>query len=148
MDYISVYNDNWHNIGGENILNKRYLLYGLGITNKAIKNYFDKEEIEYLIYCDDTTNDTQLAKIILDKIDIIVKSPGIKFDTAFLRVAEALNKKIISDIELYYQFFKPTDMVLVTGSVGKTTIATLISRMLSIKEEFKRKYWITYIHSS
>ena len=23
MDYISVYNDNWHNIGGENILNKR-----------------------------------------------------------------------------------------------------------------------------
>ena len=104
---------------------------------KAIKNYFDKEEIEYLIYCDDTTNDTQLAKIILNKIDIIVKSPGIKFDTVFLRVAEALNKKIISDIELYYQFFKPTDMVLVTGSVGKTTIATLISRMLSIKEEFK-----------
>lgn len=139
MDYISVYNDNWHNIGGENILNKRYLLYGLGITNKAIKNYFDKEEIEYLIYCDDTTNDTQLAKIILNKIDIIVKSPGIKFDTAFLRVAEALNKKIVSDIELYYQFFKPTDMVLVTGSVGKTTIATLISRMLSIKEEFKDK---------
>ena len=77
MVYISVYNDNWHNIGGENILNKRYLLYGLGITNKAIKNHFDKEEIEYLIYCDDTTNDTQLAKIILDKIDIIVKSPGI-----------------------------------------------------------------------
>ena len=30
-------------------------------------------------------------------------------------------------------------MVLVTGSVGKTTIATLISRMLSIKEEFKAK---------
>lgn len=144
MVYCYSYNNYRYNFGGESILNKVYLLYGLGITNNAIRKFFDSQNVKYIIYCDDSANndaifDDIISKTILNKIDVIVKSPGIKFDSNFLKLANILNKSVISDIELYYKLFIPKNMVVVTGSVGKTTIATLISKILSSKNEFKNR---------
>lgn len=69
-------------IRGESILNKRYLLYGYGITNQAVKKFFDLHHIAYIIYLDDEKDGLLLKKIFL-AIDYVIKCPGIKFDTLF-----------------------------------------------------------------
>lgn len=122
----------WHHFwyfrfsnGGKTILNYnlRYLLYGLGIGNEAVKKYFDKNHIPYQIFIDGDDFPDPNA------YDVIVKSSGIKFDTPFLKMMET-KKKIVSDLELF-QFYKPeAKKVVITGTNGKTTTATLIYKLL------------------
>lgn len=67
---------------------------------------------------------------ILDKMDVMVKNPGIPYDNPI--VQEALNKKIpiITEIELAYLLARDS-IIGITGSNGKTTTTTMITNMLA-----------------
>lgn len=70
--------------------------------------------------------------------DYIVVSPGVPLDTPILVLARQQNIKIISEIELAYQFCE-VPIVAITGTNGKTTTTTLVG------EIFKAAQWNTFV---
>lgn len=69
------------------------------------------------------------AKFIIDS-DLVVLSPGVRMDSFPVKLAEERNIPVISELELAYSMC-PAPIIAVTGTSGKTTVATLIGRMLT-----------------
>jgi len=120
---------------------KRFLVLGLkktGIsainflkTLNPIKIYITDKNLKLEIP-DTVYIDYEEAFICLNKIDYLIKSPGIPYDIPLLEEARKKNVTIINDIELSYPFIKNDKKIIgVTGSNGKTTTTTLIERLLS-----------------
>lgn len=62
--------------------------------------------------------------------DLIVISPGVALDTQPVKWAKEFNKPVISEIEAA-GILCPATIVAVTGSNGKTTVTTLIGKILA-----------------
>lgn len=74
--------------------------------------------------------------------DILIKTPGIRYDIPEISGAVARGATLTSESELFCRLC-PCKIFAVTGSDGKTTTTTLIYKMLS--EEYsseKRKVWL------
>ncbi|RDW18469.1 UDP-N-acetylmuramoyl-L-alanine--D-glutamate ligase [Oceanobacillus arenosus] len=67
---------------------------------------------------------------VLDKIEIVVKNPGIPYDNPIIVEAERRNIPIITEIEIAYSLVEGP-IIGITGSNGKTTTTTLITEMLA-----------------
>lgn len=62
--------------------------------------------------------------------DLIVTSPGVKFNSKPILWAKAENIELISEIELAFRFC-PCPIVAVSGTNGKSTVTTLIGKILA-----------------
>lgn len=71
----------------------------------------------------------QSAKLI-DDFDVLVKNPGILYTNPVVSAAVERNIPVITEIELAGQLFKG-ELIAVTGSNGKTTTTTLITKLLA-----------------
>lgn len=65
----------------------------------------------------------------LDSKDLVIISPGIPSNIPFLEKARSLGIPIVSEIELGY-LLSPSPIIAITGTNGKTTVTTLIGRVL------------------
>ena len=65
----------------------------------------------------------------LEWADVLIISPGVSINTPFLSKAGNLGKKIVSEIEFATEFIN-APVIAITGSNGKTTTTTLISKIL------------------
>lgn len=61
---------------------------------------------------------------------LIVKNPGIPYDNALIKAAQARNIPIITEVELAAQVNEAL-LIGVTGTNGKTTVTTMITQMLN-----------------
>lgn len=61
---------------------------------------------------------------------LAVVSPGVRDDSTIMRALKRCKVKIISELELGYRFLK-SDMIAVTGTNGKTSTTTLITKLLN-----------------
>lgn len=123
--------------------NKNILIMGFGVTGKATLKFL--KEFPCKIYIYDSNLDLQKLNVDedfiifkeedLDKIDLIVKSPGIYPFHELLLKAREKNIEIISDIELSYRNLKTNNVVAVTGTNGKTTTTTIIGDILRRKSK-------------
>jgi len=86
------------------------------LQDKGVKFEIGKHSAEFILSC-----------------DLIVVSPGVRFDLPILKKARQNKIPVISEIELAYQFC-PSKIIAVTGTNGKTTTVKLISHLL--KEKF------------
>lgn len=102
------------------------LLLGYGISNKSIANYLDKIGEDYIIY-DDYENETFIT---MDNINLIIKSGSFRNDHYLLLQAKLNNVEIVSDLEYYYRVTKEKEIIVVTGSNGKSTTVSLIKNIL------------------
>lgn len=76
--------------------------------------------------------DVQIESIeTIDKYDIILKSPGIRMDNAIILKANELNIEVVSDLELAQRIFEDIKIVAITGTNGKTTTTSLMTKMLN-----------------
>ncbi|MFC1624145.1 Mur ligase family protein [Candidatus Omnitrophota bacterium] len=66
----------------------------------------------------------------IENADFMVISPGVSTDSLPVKIAEARNIPIISELELAYSEC-PAPILAVTGTSGKTTVTTLIGQMLT-----------------
>lgn len=66
---------------------------------------------------------------ILDKIDVLVISPGAPINHRLAVLAKQKGKRIVGELEFGYLQFIPT-IIAVTGTNGKTTTTTLIDAIL------------------
>ncbi len=69
-----------------------------------------------------------------EKIDVLIKNPGIKDSHKYILKANELNIPVINEVELAY-LYMPKDVTIigVTGSNGKTTTTTIIYEMLKLE---------------
>ncbi|MBU1159706.1 UDP-N-acetylmuramoyl-L-alanine--D-glutamate ligase [Patescibacteria group bacterium] len=137
----------------EKLKNKKILLMGLGIlgggealakfligqkTKLTITDLKNKNELKYVL----KKFKDQKIKFILGKhreIDfknnnIIVFNPAVSIFSPWVKVAKKYKKSIENDLTLFLKFLaikKPeTDYIVVTGTRGKTTVATWINYFL------------------
>lgn len=62
--------------------------------------------------------------------DFLVLSPGVRFDSTAVQWAQEMSIPVFGEIEFAYQFCQ-SPVVAVTGSNGKTTVVTLINKVLT-----------------
>ena len=112
------------------------LIFGYGITGKAVETFFKVKSKEYLIYDDNENVILDIKKELLfddskiDLIDEIVISPGI--NPSHKQIKNFETKKIITDIDLFSREFQGK-FVGVTGTNGKTTFVNLLTDFLISK---------------
>ncbi|UQS85548.1 UDP-N-acetylmuramoyl-L-alanine--D-glutamate ligase [Apilactobacillus apisilvae] len=64
--------------------------------------------------------------------DLVVKNPGIPYDTPIVKKAQELKLPIIVEVELASEI-TDAELIGVTGSNGKTTTTTMINKMLNME---------------
>ncbi len=126
--------------------NKRVLVVGLGIT--GIASIKTLHELGAIIYAYDGQSEDKMSKVLeelkgidvkyyfntldfnTDEIDLVIKSPGIKFETPIMKKLVDANLKIIGDLEAGY-FVTNNKFVAITGTNGKTTTTSLIGAIIN-----------------
>ena len=103
-----------------------FLLLGYGISNQSISRYFDYLKINYIIY-DDNLNKNEID---FDKVNCIIKSGSVSNNHFIIEEAKIRKIKIISDLELFYNFSKNKKMIVVTGTNGKSTTVSLVKKII------------------
>ncbi len=135
----------------ENIKGMKIDVLGIGISNLPIIKYlknngaevtaFDKREKADLgdVYEELFQMGVKfsLGENYLDNIygDMVIKTPGMRFDNPKLLEAKKRGAIITSEMELFFDFC-PAKIIAVTGSDGKTTTTTIINKLLE-KEGYK-----------
>ncbi|MBM7544513.1 UDP-N-acetylmuramoylalanine--D-glutamate ligase [Weissella beninensis] len=71
----------------------------------------------------------QTAELIKD-IDLLVKNPGITYENPVVKAALAKPISVITEVELGAKVFEG-ELIAITGSNGKTTTTTLITKLLA-----------------
>lgn len=71
---------------------------------------------------------------VINNFDILVKNPGIPYTNPVVAAAVEHGIKVISEVELASQVFSG-ELIAVTGSNGKTTTTTLITKLLANERE-------------
>ena len=122
--------------------NKRIAIYGMGLTGCSVARALKKLGAQILCWDDNikvrkkTENlNFPFNKFWLDKklVDNIVISPGI--DISKCKIKDYLRKnlkKIITDLDLFFDLNKDALIVSITGTNGKSTTCKIIEKILKI----------------
>lgn len=133
------------------LLNKdfTYLVYGLGVTGYAAARFMLANGYKHYVTDDnsgklnayDCNEGHKISNInvsFLDKIDVIILSPGVKLfgDNVcdFIKEAKKRNKKIISDIDIFLELIsikQDKTTIAITGTDGKSTTSALLEHILN-----------------
>lgn len=127
------------------VKDKKISVVGIGISNTPVitmlaklgakVSAFDKNEKSAL---GDVVRELEALSVnlvcgehYLDDIsaDIVIKTPGMRFDNPALVKAKENGALITSEMELFFEYC-PCKIIAVTGSDGKTTTTSLIYEML------------------
>ncbi|MBU5486571.1 UDP-N-acetylmuramoyl-L-alanine--D-glutamate ligase [Clostridium sp. MSJ-8] len=134
------------------IKNKKVAVVGIGVSNIPLINFllklganvsaFDKKTAEQLgdVYSDFKEKGVELilGEGYLDKLtgyDVVFKTPSMRIDSEALQRAKAEGAYITSEMEEFIRYCKGK-IYGITGSDGKTTTTTIISKLL-IEEGYK-----------
>ncbi|UPA18059.1 UDP-N-acetylmuramoyl-L-alanine--D-glutamate ligase [Borrelia puertoricensis] len=85
---------------------------------EALKQFRDK--IRYVLGYHDEDD--------FKRADIVIKNPGVSFDNEYLKLA----KRVETDISLFLMF-NQNPIIAITGTKGKSTLASLLHKVLVIK---------------
>lgn len=112
---------------------EKALVFGAGLSGLGAKELLEKKGYEVYLVDDKVAKTSKEGIEILnnEKIEFIVKSPGIPWKAELLQVAKGKNVKVISEIDLAYKYMdKNIKVFSITGTNGKTTTATKIYELL------------------
>lgn len=130
-----------------NLQNKRVAVIGIGVSNIPLIKLLlkkgiavtacDKNDYEafgnkaLLGELEELGAELKLGKRYLDGLnqDVIFRSPGIRPDIPAFEAARAAGSVITSEMEVFFHVC-PCKIIAVTGSDGKTTTTTIITKLL------------------
>ena len=115
-------------------MDKKGIVFGAGLSGLGAKELLEKNG--YKVYLIDDKVATPSAEGIRllneEKVEFIVKSPGIPWKAELLKVAKKKGVKIISEIDLAYKYVdKNIKIISFTGTNGKTTTSTKMAELLN-----------------
>ena len=127
-----------------NFQNKSFAIYGLGLTGKSVIKFLKKNKVKKIFTWDDYKTKTNFKlrkkfKKNLNIVDFIVVSPGINIQKSkFKNLLLKNNKRIITDLDLFFLRNEVKKSIVITGTNGKSTTCFLISHILK-KNNIKNK---------
>ena len=113
---------------------QKALVFGTGLSGLGAKELLEKKGYSVYMIDDKMGISSKDGIEILDNenIEFIVKSTGIAWTSELLVKAKEKNIKIISEIDLAYNYMdESTKIISFTGTNGKTTTATKMDELLS-----------------
>lgn len=131
--------------------NKKIMIVGAGKSGIAAANLLSGKGADVCLFDSKKTDAEEIRKTLspsydgriacenipedcLEKLDILVLSPGVPKDLPFVLEYEKKGVKIIGEVELAYYFTKGK-IVAVTGTNGKTTTTALTGEIIKKKFE-------------
>jgi len=107
---------------------KKILIYGLGKSGLSAFKFLKKDN-EITTHDDKIKDDNK--KIIKKKFDFIIISPGIDINKCNLsKYLKDNNKKIYTDLDIFYNSYKRNNKITITGTNGKSTTAKILYDVL------------------
>jgi UDP-N-acetylmuramoylalanine--D-glutamate ligase len=103
------------------------LVLGLARSGKAAVAALGRRGVEVTAADRELGNDGDVS--LLDRVEVVVKSPGVPREVPLVAEAERRGIEIWSEVELGYRLLQPR-LVGVTGTNGKTTTTELLGAML------------------
>ena len=124
-------------ISKKNLKNLSFLIYGLGLTGQSVVNFFVKNNVRNFKVWDDHNKDlyknkrtSNLVKS-LHTVDYIILSPGVSLmKSKNKNNLIKFQKKIITDLDLFFLVKKFSKSIVVTGTNGKSTTCKILSHVL------------------
>ncbi|MDY2574464.1 MAG: Mur ligase family protein [Bacilli bacterium] len=116
----------------------RILILGFGKSGQASYNHLKEYDVDLFVYDQKRISDiSYLSYEDLKRdqplFDLCIRSPGISRKSKVYWLASNLSKKMISELELGLYFLKSKNIIVVTGTNGKTTTCRMINTLLSTK---------------
>ena len=115
-------------------MNKKGIVFGAGLSGLGAKELLEKNGYEVYLIDDKAAMPSAEGIRLLneEKIEFIVKSPGISWKAELLKAAKEKGVKIISEIDLAYKYVdKNIKIISFTGTNGKTTTSTKMAELLN-----------------
>ncbi len=115
-------------------INKKILIYGLGLSGKACLKYLSKNN-NIIVYDDNKFLKNKKNKsfflskniIVKKEFDYIVLSPGIDIKKCKLKSFLFKNKKrIITELDIFYLIFPKNVKITITGTNGKSSTCQML----------------------
>jgi UDP-N-acetylmuramoylalanine--D-glutamate ligase len=103
------------------------LVLGLARSGKAAAVALERRGVEVVAADRALGNDGDIS--LLDRVELMVKSPGVPREAPLVAEAERRGLEIWSEVELGYRLLRPR-LVGVTGTNGKTTTTELLGAIL------------------
>jgi UDP-N-acetylmuramoylalanine--D-glutamate ligase len=103
------------------------LVLGLARSGKAAAAALERRGVEVVAADRALGNDGDIS--LLDRVELMVKSPGVPREAPLVAEAERRGLEIWSEVELGYRLLRPR-LVGVTGTNGKTTTTELLGAIL------------------
>ncbi len=125
---------------------KKIAVIGFGLTGQSVIRYLKKSTTELIVM--DTRhsapNKKELKRLFpkarivtggldqhtLETADMVVVSPGVDIRATHLRDKIGPQTELIGDIELFVRYAN-APIIAITGSNGKSTVATLVERLIT-----------------
>ncbi len=125
---------------------QRFLLYGMGVTNTAVARALAARSLVAVLVDDGGAArlrsladelgaesvhapDTARLAELLDAVDAVIPAPGLPEQHAMFAAAAAAGRPVLSEFDLAGAW-DDRPVLAVTGTNGKTTVATLVQSML------------------
>ena len=103
---------------------KRALVYGLARSGEAAAAALERRGVEVVRVDRLLGNEDDLS--LLDRIEVLVKSPGVPGERRLVEAARGRGVPVWSEVELGYRLNPERPIVGVTGTNGKTTTCELL----------------------
>lgn len=122
------------------LMHKQVVVVGLGLTGLSCVKYLLKQGAEVIGFDQRQLEEPRLPEgvkylfgdltdEVIGSAQLIVLSPGVPLSHPTIQQAKSKGVAVIGDIELFAMFNK-TPVVAITGSNGKSTVTSLISKMI------------------
>ena len=120
--------------GKEIFINKKILIYGLGLSGKSCLQYLYKNN-KVIVFDDNESLKNKknkkfffdIDKIFKEEFDYIILSPGIDIKKCKLNKYLLKNKrKIITELDIFYLIFPKNIKITITGTNGKSTTCQML----------------------
>ena len=127
----------------DNFINKNALILGFGKSGISASKILEKKLKNNIYVFDEKPIKTKYKKISIKnidkeikKIDFAIKSPGINDDHFVIKKLKEKNIPIYSEVELALSFIRSKNIIMITGTNGKST-TTYLSYLI-INEYLKK----------
>ncbi len=118
-----------------NFKDKRFVVYGLGLTGQSVVKFLKKNKAKSIFTWDDKFKNSEFKKKKLLEClkfdDHIIISPGVNVNKSKFKKLLIVNKrKFLSDIDLFFLKYNAKRTVMITGTNGKSTTCSILSHVL------------------
>ncbi len=123
--------------------NQRVLIVGLGVTGASVVRYLSKHGVSFDLadqraqpnealrpFLQGTRFFSELTESLCCEYDVLILSPGVPRALAPISAAISKGVLVIGDVELFASAVADQTVIAVTGSNGKSTVATWLGHVL------------------